>query len=323
MDDATRRAIGPLPQGHGMLGLIIRENRPFRIPDINTDPRRYGFPPNHPPMSSFLGVPIQYGGEIVGRLYLTNKIGSAEFTEDDQGLVETFALHAGIAMTNARLHERMRGLAVIEERERISQDLHDGIIQNLYAVGLALEDVADELDDDQHAAAPRVSRAIDSIHHAIGDIRNFIVGLRPSMFEGVGLAPGLATIVEDARHHTIVEIELDVDAPIDEPEPDVTGHLLAIAGEALSNVIRHSRATTARIALERGTGSASVRLLVEDNGTGFDPSGVTRHGHQGLVNMKERAAAAGGSLTFEPRADGGTRVLVEVPSARGDRSEAS
>jgi signal transduction histidine kinase len=318
MDDATRRAIGPLPQGHGMLGLIIRENRSFRIPDINTDPRRYGFPPHHPPMKSFLGVPIAYGGESLGRLYLTNKLGAAEFTEDDRRIVETFALHAGIAMTNARLHERLRGLAVVEERERISKDLHDGIIQNLYAVGLSLEDVADQLDVEDHEAAPRVSRAIDSIHHAIGDIRNFIVGLRPGVLAGVGLVQGIASIVEDARHHTIVEIQVEIPEPLAEPDPDVVSHLLAITSEALSNVIRHSRATTARIAIESRAGSdPSLRLIVDDNGAGFDPTVVTRHGHQGLANMRERATAMGGSLTFRHLETGGTRMLIEVPMNEG------
>ena len=126
-----RQRIGALPEGHGLLGLIIRENRSFRIPDLNTDPRRYGFPPNHPPMQSFLGVPVIVRNTTVGRLYLTNKIGADEFTDEDQSLVETFALHAGIAMDNARLHDQLRRLAVVDERERISKDLHDGIIQNM------------------------------------------------------------------------------------------------------------------------------------------------------------------------------------------------
>jgi signal transduction histidine kinase len=318
MDDATRRAIGDLPEGHGMLGLIIRENRPFRIPDINRDPRRYGFPPNHPPMSSFIGVPIAYGGESLGRLYLTNKLGASEFTEDDQSLVETFALHAGIAMTNARLHERLRGLAITEERERISKDLHDGIIQNLYAVGLALEDVADQLEEEGHEAGARVSRTIDSIHHAIGDIRNFIVGLRPGMLAGMGLGPGLVVIASDARQHTIVEIDVDVSADLVEPGAEVTSHLLAIAGEAVSNVIRHSRATTARIAAgPTSDPPLALRLIVEDNGAGFDADAVARHGHQGVANMRERAAALGGTLTFGERDGGGTRVVIDVPAREG------
>src|SRR5690349_17095258 len=125
-----RARIGPTPTGHGLLGVIIRENRPLRIPDISRDPRHYGFPPHHPPMTSVLGVPVTVRGRTVGNLYLTDKIGAREFSDDDQRLVETFASHAGIAIDNARLHEQVQRLAVVDERERISRDLHDGIIQN-------------------------------------------------------------------------------------------------------------------------------------------------------------------------------------------------
>jgi signal transduction histidine kinase len=321
MDDATRRAIGPLPQGLGLLGLIIHENRPFRIPDLNTDPRRHGFPANHPPMSSFLGVPITYAGESLGRLYLTNKLGAREFTAQDQAVVETFALHAGIAMANARLLERLRSLAVAEERERISKDLHDGIIQNLYAVGLSLEDVVDQLEVEEHDAAPRVGRAIDDIHLAIGDIRNFIVGLRPGVLAGVPLVSGLSGIVEDARRHATIAIEVEAPDDLPEPPPQVTSHLLAIVGEALSNVIRHSRATVARLTVEVvDPGLPAWRLVLEDNGAGFDPGTVARHGHQGLANMRDRAAAMGGALSIRSRGDRGTRVVVEVPASEMDRS---
>jgi len=322
MDDVTRHAIGPLPEGHGLLGLIIRENRPFRIADINTDPRRHGFPPNHPPMTSFLGVPITYGGESLGRLYLTNKLGAPEFTIQDQAVVETFALHAGIAMANARLLDRLRNLAVAEERERISRDLHDGIIQNLYAVGLTLEDVADQLDTDDHEAAPRVGDAIDAIHLAIGDIRNFIVGLRPGVVAGIPLVAGLAGIIEDARTHTSIEIELDAPEELGEPPPQVTSHLLAVAGEALSNVIRHSRATAARLVVEpQGPAREAWQLIVEDNGIGFDPETIARHGHQGLANMRDRVAAMSGTLRFEGGPGGGTRIVIRVPDGEEDRSE--
>jgi signal transduction histidine kinase len=321
IDEATRRAIGRPPEGHGMFALIIRENRSYRVPDINADPRRYGFPPNHPPMTSFLGAPIAYGGETIGRLYLTNKIGSPEFSEEDQRLVEIFALHAGIAMTNARLMERSRLLAVAQERDRISKDLHDGIIQNLYAVGLVLEGVADGLEAEGHEAGPSVDRAIDSIHHAIGDIRNFIVGLRPHMLTAVGLAAGLTSIVEDVRPHTPITISVDVPGSIADPDPEVTSHLLAIAGEALSNVVRHSRGTSARIVVGRPADAPTWLLLtVEDDGQGFDPTAVARHGHQGLTNMRERAAAIGGSLSWEHREGGGTCVVVRSPTTGNDRS---
>ncbi|MGH2512534.1 MAG: GAF domain-containing sensor histidine kinase, partial [Candidatus Limnocylindrales bacterium] len=206
-----RRRIGALPEGHGLLGLIIRENRSFRIRDLNVDPRRYGFPPHHPPMSSFLGVPITVRGSTIGRLYLTNKIGAEEFSLADEALVETFALHAGIAMDNARLHDELQRLAIVDERERISKDLHDGIIQNLYAVGLSLEVVPDLIDDDRTEAAARIEGAIDSIHMSIQDIRNFIFGLRPGLLEGASLVAGLAAIVGEYRTHSPIDLELHIE----------------------------------------------------------------------------------------------------------------
>jgi signal transduction histidine kinase len=320
IDDATRRRIGPLPEGKGLLGLIIRENRSFRIHDINNDPRRHGFPPNHPPMTSFLGVPITVRGISLGRLYLTNKIGAQEFSEDDQALVETFALHAGIAMENARLHEQLKRLAVVDERERISKDLHDGIIQSMYAVSLSLEDVAELMEEDRAEAAARVERAIDSIHLSIQDIRNFIFGLRPELLEGTSLVAGLAALVEEYRHNTMVDLELRAPEVIVEPSTEATTHLLAIVTEALSNVARHSGASRATVTIgQSGTDRGSLELRIEDNGTGFDPAAAGRLGHQGLVNIRERAAAIGGGLTIDSREAAGTRIVVKVPAEAGER----
>ena len=313
MDDATRKRIGALPEGHGMLGLIIRENRSFRVPDINTDPRRYGFPPNHPPMTSFLGVPITVKGISLGRLYLTNKMDADEFSEEDRSLVETFALHAGIAMENARLHEQLQRLAVVDERERISKDLHDGIIQNMYAVGLSLEDVPELMDDDRTEAAARVERAIDAIHLSIQDIRNFIFGLRPELLEGTSLVGGLAALVEEYRHNTIIDIELLVPVAVPEPADEVIAHLLAIASESLSNIVRHSRASRATLELTERT-AGTTDLTIEDNGIGFDPGGVVKLGHQGLANTRERAAKIGGTVAIDSHPGAGTRIIVRVPN---------
>jgi nitrate/nitrite-specific signal transduction histidine kinase len=311
MGDATRRAIGPLPKGHGLLGLIIRENRPFRIPDLNIDSHRYGFPPNHPPMTSFLGVPITVKTTSVGRLYLTNKIGAAEFSPDDQALVETFALHAGIAMENARLHEQLQRLAVVDERERISKDLHDGIIQNLYAVGLSLEEVPELMADDHADAGARVVRAIDSIHLAIQDIRNFIFGLRPGLLEGASLGSGLASLVDEYRHNTMIDLELILPEHLPEPSVEVTGNLLAIVSESLSNVVRHSRASRANVELKTEHGGR-YKLQIGDNGIGFDPSRVGRLGHQGLANTRERAARIGAAVRIESAPGQGTRVVIAL-----------
>ena len=317
MDDETRARIGALPAGHGLLGLIIREKRSFRIPDINVDPRRSGFPPDHPPMTSFLGVPITVKGISLGRLYLTNRIGAVEFSEADRSLVETFALHAGIAMENARLHEQLQRLAVVDERERISKDLHDGIIQNMYGVGLSLEDVPELMVEDRAEATARVERAIDAIHLSIQDIRNFIFGLRPELLEGVSLVVGLAALVEEYRHNMIVDLELRVPGAVPEPAAEVTGHLLAIISESLSNIVRHSRASRASLELTTPDDGATLELNLEDNGVGFDPAAVVKLGHQGLANTRARVAEIGGSLTIDSRPGSGTRLVVRVPiSAR-------
>jgi signal transduction histidine kinase len=264
-------------------------------------------------MTSFLGVPVTVRDISMGRLYLTNKLGAEEFSAEDQSLVETFALHAGIAMENARLHEQLKRLAVVDERERISKDLHDGIIQNMYAVSLSLEDVPEMMEADRAEASARVERAIDSIHLAIQDVRNFIFGLRPGLLEGAPLVAGLASLIHEYRHNTFVDLELRVPDAVVEPSPAVTSQLLGIVSESLSNVVRHSQASRATVGLSLGERGHVAELWIEDNGIGFDPSRAGKLGHQGLANIRERAAEIGGSVTITSQPASGTRVVVVVP----------
>lgn len=323
IDPGERARIGDLPHGRGILGLLISENRTIRIRDLATDPRRYGFPPNHPEMHSFLGVPVTVQGRSVGNLYLTERSDAVEFSEQDERIVETFALHAGIAIENARLHEQVQRLAIVDERERISRDLHDGIIQSIYAVGLSLEDVPELVRDDPDEVERRVERAIDSLHLAIRDIRNFIFGLRPELLTGIGLAAGLAAIAEEFRHNSMIDVELDTDDLVIEPDATTTAHLLGIANEALSNVARHSGATRAAVRAASEP-ERSVVVSVEDNGRGFDPDGGAALGHQGLANMRSRVVTIGATMTLA--SDGtGTRVEVRLPAeaARADERDAS
>ena len=149
-------------------------------------------------MHSFLGVPVTVKGRSVGNLYFTDKADGEDFTAADQALVETFARHAAIAIENARLHEQVQRLAIVDERERISKDLHDGIIQSIYAVGLSLEDVPELMEEDRDEVVRRVERAIDSLHLTIRDIRNFIFGLRPELLSGMSLMAGLAATVRSS-----------------------------------------------------------------------------------------------------------------------------
>jgi signal transduction histidine kinase len=318
MDDATRAAIGDLPHGRGLLGLIIRENRSVRTPEIANHPESYGFPPHHPPMHSFLGMPITNQGVPVGRLYLTNKQGTAEFSENDQALVEMFALHAGIAIENARLHDQVRRLAVVDERDRISRDLHDSVIQAIYGQTLALDDVPDLVEEDPEEARRRVDDAIDALHAVIRDVRNFIFGLRPVLLESGDLGGGLRQLATELERNGGVAVSVEVsdigDRVAGLPIETVV-ELLTITREALSNVARHAAATTCHVVLV--VKDDRLRLSIEDDGRGIRETAGVEGGHHGLANMQARAEALGGTFDVASGTDAGTRIIVTIRMRTG------
>ena len=308
---AQRELLGALPEGHGLLGLIITEGRSIRIPEISAHPASYGFPPNHPPMHSLLGVPVRVRNRPIGNLYLTDKVDAAEFSLDDQRLVELFALHAGIAIENARLHRAVQRLAVVDERERIAKDLHDGIIQSLYAIALSLEDVPALMTEQPDEAAGRVDRAIDDVNRTIGDLRGFIVGLHAAASDDADLADLLAALAESLRQRTGAAVEFDVTSGPVELPPHARAELLLIAREAFSNIARHADAATVRVSLAHERDR--VRLDIVDDGRGFDPDHAAHDGHYGLANMRDRAEALGGSLELASQPSSGTRIIVRIP----------
>jgi len=313
----VRAHIGALPRGHGLLGTIIREGVSLRIPEIAEHPDSYGFPAHHPPMHSFLGVPVRVGGRPAGNLYLTDKIGGETFSADDQQLVETFALHGGIAIQNARLHERVQELAVVDERLRISRDLHDGIIQSIYAVSLSLEDVPDLMREEGAEAMTRVDRAIDRLNMTIRDIRTFIIGLGSS--PDASLRSALEGVIAEMPTDGDLTLDLQVTAAADidaRLSPEATHELLQISREALSNVARHSQAAHASLSLDVDDGEAV--LVVADDGRGFDATRRADPGHFGLANLHDRAASVGGSLRIESERGRGTRIIVRLPLAEAE-----
>ncbi len=320
LEPAQRRAIGHLPEGRGLLGLIIRQGLSYRIASIAGHRDSSGFPPNHPPMTSFLGVPVMAHGLSVGNLYLTDKIGAAEFSPSDQRLVELFARHAGIAIDNARLHTQARFLAVAEERDRIGRDLHDGIIQSLYAVGLSLEDVPDLMAEAPSEAAGRIDNAIEAINVAIRDIRNFIYGLRPEAVDGTQVVAGLAALAEEIRLGGLVDVIVELDPKADPGLNPIAGaELLNLVREGLSNAVRHAQARQIGVLLSRAaTGSI---LQIVDDGVGFEAARVAATGHHGLANMRARAEAIGGRLDVRSSPGSGTRLVVDLPRSPGASEE--
>jgi signal transduction histidine kinase len=317
LDAAARRRIGSLPEGHGLLGALIHERQTIRIPDIHADPRRHGFPPHHPPMRSFLGVPITVKGRSVGNLYLTNKRGQTEFSRADQELVERFALHAGIAFETARLTEEVQQLRLIEERERIGADLHDGVIQRIYGANLFLEDVSELIGTRPDEAARKVEEVIEALNRTIEEIRAFIFVLRAPGDE-IGVGPSLRALAAEVRLHSGMDVTVVVDESVD-LGPDRLRDVLSIAREALSNAARHAGASAVEVSLSRG--ATGWRLEIRDDGAGFDADAARTAEHRGLDNMQRRAERLGGTLQVASQpGGGGTRIIVLLP-AEGERAQ--
>jgi signal transduction histidine kinase len=475
------------PVGKGLLGLFQTERCTIRVAEISKDPRSAGFPPHHPIMHSFLGVPILSGERILGQIYLTDKQDLPEFTEKDEHVIETLAAYAAIAITNARLYENLvhrdqalmqrnedlrllndvaaaltgsldldeildqtlrrvmdylgveageiflrdegekelrmalhrgdsaeafwtrdrfhigegsiglvaetgkplvnldpskdirylrqavakagfkcigvvpllargnvigvmgiatrqpremddrevqllmaigawagitienarlhnqaRRLAVLEERERIGMDLHDGIIQSIYGVGLALDYARMSLEDDPSETRAKIEQSIEALNSTIRDIRAYILDLRPRQFHGEDLKQGLQRLVDEfqANSETKATLTGPEDGLVDFPAPNSTA-LFHICQEALANIAKHSSAKRAEVRL--WTARDRVLLEITDDGEGFDLRKMSITLGHGLSNMHTRARKVGGDVEITSFPGEGTTVLAWVP----------
>jgi signal transduction histidine kinase len=314
IDDETYRAIGDLPEGHGILGLLIVDAKPLRLPDLREHPDSYGFPPHHPPMRSFLGVPIRVRDEVFGNLYLTDKTSAEVFTDVDEELVIGLAAAAGVAIENARLHARVQELALVEDRERIARDLHDVIVQRLFATGLSLQGAAGLIRGDPDAAARRVTAAVDDLDLTVKHIRSAIFGLEPIVGrDNGGLRRRVLDLLAEAGDMLGFEPTVLFEGQVDSATPEpVAADVLATLREGLSNVARHAQASRVDIvvAVDGGAGH-EILLRITDDGIG-PPSADQPRGH-GLDNMAARAEARGGSFEIGPSSPRGTEVAWRVP----------
>jgi signal transduction histidine kinase len=309
IDEEGRRAIGNLPQGHGILGLLINDAKPLRLPDLSEHPDSYGFPPNHPPMRSFLGVPIRVRDEVFGNLYLTDKRSAEVFTDVDEELVVGLAGAAAVAIDNARLSNQVRDIALLQDRERIARDLHDTVIQRLFATGMSLQMVLGLMQSDRSAAANRVNDAIDDLDETIKDIRTAIFGLEQPTAQRHGLRGDILAVLADSVSSLGFEPRLTLDGPLDSLVPtDIADAVLAAVREALSNVAKHARATGVDVELSV---TEEVLLRVSDNGSGM--TGKRRGGGHGLANLEARAHRFGGVFEATPGAAKGTVLIWRVP----------
>ncbi|MFB6554211.1 MULTISPECIES: GAF domain-containing sensor histidine kinase [unclassified Streptomyces] len=321
------KAIGPLPRQHGILAAMLHEATPQRLGDVREDPRFEGWPSAHPDLVDFLGLPIRDGDEVIGALFLANKLrpvggdpphppcpkptGGCGFTADDEELLGILAQHAAIALTNARLYERSRELTIAEERSRLAHELHDAVSQKLFSLRLTAQAAATLVDRDPVRAKGELQQVAVLAAEAADELRAAVVELRPAALDEDGLVATLRTQIQvlDRAHTARVTFTGHGVKALPAAQEEA---LLRVAQEALHNALRHSAAEHVDVTLHRRGPGAVLR--VTDDGSGFDTRTVRRAGrHLGLVSMRDRASGAGGRLTVQSAPGKGTTIEMEVP----------
>src|SRR4051794_25231210 len=272
VSDAQWKAIGPLPRQHGILAAMLHEARPERLADVRKDRRFEGWPSAHPEMSDFLGLPIRDGDEVIGALFLANKLrpagghpphppspgpeGRCGFTEEDEELLSLLAQHAAIALTNARLYERSRELTIARERARIAHDLHDAVAQKLFSLRLTAQAATALIDRDPARAKDELKEIDRLTAEASEELRAAVIELRPAALDEDGLVATLRTQAQvlDRAHAADVTFTSE-GGPRALPAAQEEA-LLRVAQEALHNALRHAAASRVEVTLAfTGTGA--------------------------------------------------------------------
>ncbi len=297
--------------GEGYIGLVAQGKTPMISTNLDSEVRFLRDAVVKAGFRQMVSIPLFAGENLMGVLSITTR--SAEpFDERSIQLLAAVGNWAGLAIENARLHANARRLAVLEERDRIGMDLHDGIIQSIYGVGLALENVMHAVDEDPENAKERIDQAIGGLNQAIRDIRAYILDLRPRQLGADGLMSGLKRLVTEYRANTFSEVSLIG------PESDLKelphSHALAlfhICQEALANAAKHAQAKNVQVSV--WTSDERALLEIRDDGKGFDPEKMTETIGHGLANMQTRARAVGGEVDVTSILNEGTTILAWVP----------
>jgi signal transduction histidine kinase len=301
-------------EGEGFVGLVAAEGRPVWTSNLAADPGYMRPAMIEAGFQSLVGVPLTARGHVVGVLDLAFRA-QRSFNAREVGLLEAVGAGVGIAIENARLSRHARRVAVLEERERIGMDLHDGIIQSIYAIGLTVETTRILFKESYDKGSDRLEQAIAGLNSVIRDIRNYILDLQPSRIPTSDMASAMSRLIREFKANTLAEAELQLEATaLAHLNRETSAAIFLIAQEALANVAKHARATRVWVSLRRV--GRDVWLQVIDNGRGFDPLQVGgRLGH-GLSNMQERARQIGAAFEFTSHPGEGTTVTVRVEPHR-------
>jgi len=257
-------------------------------------------------------VPLIVRGSAFGTLAVANRAGGRLFGQEDLAFIQTFAGQAAVALEYGRAQRDLQRLAVMDDRERIAKELHDGVIQSLFAVGMGLQATSTISRDPD--LQRRIESAVEEMDRVIRDLRNYIFGLRPGILADRQLDQALRGLAEDFQEKTGVVAVVEVDPRIAAELSSRAGDIVQVVREALSNVGRHAQAATCRIALRRENGRAVVEI--DDDGTGFDVEWARGRG-LGLGNLHERAKTLGADLTVDSALGSGTTVRLSISLSSG------
>jgi PAS domain S-box-containing protein len=354
-----RQSIGLLPQGRGLLGALIREDQPLRVSDIDQDTRSSGFPPNHPPMTSLLGMPVKHQGRTIGDLYVTDKCDETEFTDEDEELLSLLSGHAAIAITNARLYREaseardalQRWNAHLEEtvaartrdveryshemasrilnaqeseRKRIARELHDETAQSLATLLINVD-----------MLEPQIPEGLTQVHEGLGrlrmlgrrtleETRTLSHNLRPTILDDAGLVAALNWLADEWMHSFPASVQIDSEGfSSSDCTPDLELTIFRITQEALANVGKHAGAKHVRVELT--SDEEEIGLTVVDDGVGFDPDANRAprpDGGFGVFGMRERTELAGGTFEVRSRLGEGTTISAQLAAGHGTRDAA-
>ena len=287
---------------------VMAGGEPAVVADFAADPRAHPKSVERLQIGSALSVPLRRGAQMFGALMVGNPPGGRSFAREDLQPLLFLATQASLALEHARIQEELQRLALVDERERIGRELHDGAIQAIFAIGMSLEGLAARTGDP--LVADRMRAVVAQLDGVIRDLRNYIYGLRPGIVAQQHLDQALRQLVDDFAQSSGVTAVSDIDPEVARALAPKSGDVVMLVAEALSNVGRHAQALTCRVTLRRE--GAAALLEVEDDGQGFDSAAPRRDG-QGLRNLSERAARLGGSAELETRPGEGTAVRFTIP----------
>jgi GAF domain-containing protein len=302
-----------LPAEASASGVVMDTGKPLACTDFAGDERVAAVAREHMPLGPAVLVPLGAPGNVRGVLTAGRRQGAMPLAPPAVEMVTTFAAQAGVALELAQHRKESERFAVLEDRDRIGRDLHDLVIQRLYATGMSLQGASALIA--QPEAAQRVSSAVDALDETIKEIRSAIFALQPRPdAQADSLRARVLSVVAEMTEPLGFAPSLRMAGRIDEGVPDEAAqHLLSALREAMSNAARHAGASRVDVSVETG---ADLVLTVRDNGSGI---GKTKR-RSGLANLEDRADKLGGTLRTRPAGGGGTELEWRVPLPPGAAS---